>query len=68
MAKKATGEVCLADGENAHQHWQIALGVRVGGKWSALPTGFGLRVAVEAPNGYADGPNWSSSGEYRNKL
>jgi hypothetical protein len=65
MDKKAMGEVCLDDRENAHQHRQIAHGVRVDEKWSALPTSIGSRIAVEAPNSYSDGWNRRLSGECR---
>jgi hypothetical protein len=69
MDRKAMGEVCLDDRENAHQHWQIAHGVRVGEKWSAPAdqhrTSIGSRIAVEAPNSYSDGWNRRLSGECR---
>ena len=51
------GEVCIDDAKNAHQYWQTALAVRVGGKWRVLPIRLSLEIAGEAPNGYHDGRN-----------
>lgn len=65
MDMRAMGEVRLDGVENANQHWQIVLGAGVGGKRSALPTCIEIRIAVEDPDGYADGWNWRLSGECR---
>ena len=65
LDRKVTGEVCPDDGESANQRWQIALGVRVCGDRSALPTRIGFKIAWEALKEYAVGWKRRSSGEYR---
>ena len=65
---KAMGEVCLDDGENRNQNWELAIDDSSGGKRSALPTRIGFKIAVGALNGYTDGRIRRSSGEYRLRL
>ena len=44
---KATGEVCLDDGEHGHEHHETVLGASPEGKRSVLPTPINIRIAVK---------------------
>jgi hypothetical protein len=65
IERKATGEVCLSDGEHGHQHQETPVGAGPRSQWSALPTCIELQIDVGSPYRYSDGQNQWSSGECR---
>ena len=52
------GEVPLDDGEDGHRHRETDNRIRVGGNWSAVPTGISCKIALAALAMYRSAETW----------